>query len=166
VLANGFVYRDWLFVSSRFCLGSALEAADLALDLGDILLRFENLAIDPVQFTQQFLSATIQVALHGGSPEVIERETASVDTSPRLIGHVQSQLQRSLDEMLFVPTDCMDSTSAYECRGHRLFCCRAALAVSCVFSKSNSMALTTSFPFAREKASPYADRFCPVSRSH
>jgi hypothetical protein len=49
-----------------YCLGSVLETVDLAFDLGDALLRFENLAIDPLQFTQQFLSATIQVAFHGG----------------------------------------------------------------------------------------------------
>jgi hypothetical protein len=65
MLAGGFVIRGWLSVSSSFCLRSVLETADLVLDLGDVLLRFENLAIDPIQFTQQFLPATIQVVFHG-----------------------------------------------------------------------------------------------------
>ena len=51
MLAKGFVSRDPLFVSGGFGLGAVLESADLALDLGDALLRFENLAIDPIQFT-------------------------------------------------------------------------------------------------------------------
>jgi hypothetical protein len=65
MLANGFVFRGWLFVSSSFCLRSVPKTADLALDLGDVLLRSEDLAIDPIQFTQQFFSATIQVVFHG-----------------------------------------------------------------------------------------------------
>jgi len=60
-----FCLRDWLFVSSRVCLGSVLETSDRALNLGDALLRFENLTIDPIQFTQQFLSAFIQIVFHG-----------------------------------------------------------------------------------------------------
>jgi hypothetical protein len=46
-------------------LGSVLETADPALDLDHACLRFENLAIDPIQFPQQFLSASLQVAFHG-----------------------------------------------------------------------------------------------------
>jgi hypothetical protein len=52
--------------SGRFSLGAILETANFALDLGDAFLRFDNLAVDPIQFTQQFLSAIIQ-AFHDGT---------------------------------------------------------------------------------------------------
>ena len=65
MLAIGFVSHDLLSVSSGFCLGLVLKIADLALDLGDALVRVENLAIDSIQFAQQFLSSSVQVIFHG-----------------------------------------------------------------------------------------------------
>jgi hypothetical protein len=52
--------------SGRFGLGAILEAVNLALDLGDAFLRFDNLTVDLSQFTQQFLSALVQ-AFHDGA---------------------------------------------------------------------------------------------------
>jgi hypothetical protein len=55
--------------SSSGCLGlgAILETANLGLDLGDAFLRFGDLAVDSIQFTQQLLSAIIQ-AFHYGGP--------------------------------------------------------------------------------------------------
>ena len=53
--------------SGRLGLGAILETANLGLDLGDAFLRFGNLAVDSIQFTQQHLSAIIQ-AFHYGGP--------------------------------------------------------------------------------------------------
>jgi hypothetical protein len=78
VLADGYVFVKCGSSSSRLCLGSVMETADFALGLGNALLRFENLAIDPIQFSQQFLSANRQVPFHGGVPYIVEIETASV----------------------------------------------------------------------------------------
>jgi hypothetical protein len=78
VPAEGYVFVKCGSSSGGLCLRSVLETADFALGLGNALLRFENLAIDPIQFTQQFLSANLQVAFHGGVPYVVEIETASV----------------------------------------------------------------------------------------
>jgi hypothetical protein len=58
------VIRCWSL--RGFCLGLGLEAADLALDLCHAFLRYENLAVDPIEFPQQFFSASIQ-AFHGGA---------------------------------------------------------------------------------------------------
>src|ERR1035438_5452510 len=78
VLADGYVFVKCGSSSGGPCLRSVLETADFALGLGNALLRFENLVIDPIQFTQQFLSANLQVAFHGGVPYVVEIETGSV----------------------------------------------------------------------------------------
>jgi hypothetical protein len=77
VLANGYVFVKCESSSGGLCLRSVLETVDFALGLRNALLRFENLAIDPIQFTQQFLSANRQVAFHGCGPYVIEIETGS-----------------------------------------------------------------------------------------
>ena len=52
--------------SGSFIFWSVLQTADFALELSDALLRFEDLAIDPIQFTHQLLSAAVQVSFHRG----------------------------------------------------------------------------------------------------
>ena len=47
------------------CLGLVPKSVDLALDLGDALFCFENLAIDSIQITHQFLSSSFRVTFHG-----------------------------------------------------------------------------------------------------
>jgi len=95
-------------------LGPVLETGDLALGLGNALLRFENLAIDPIQFTQQLLSASLQVVCHGGVPDVVEIETGSVGTSARPIDRVQRQLERSLCKNALIRVGLIDSASDNE----------------------------------------------------
>ena len=118
-------------------MGPVLETGDLALGLGNALLRFEDLAIDPIQFTQQFLSASLQVVCHSGVPDAVEIETGSVGTSARPIDRVQTQLQRSLCKNAFIRDGLIDSASDNEERGTLFYSGTAAppLAFSSMFAK-------------------------------
>jgi len=67
------------------------------------------------------------------SPEVVEHETDLVSTSARLIGHVHAELQQSVDRKPFLPIDCMDSASDYECTGIGCIAVARPLPVRAIF---------------------------------